>query len=296
MHEPARLLAADPALAGDGDAAVERDRDLVGHERAPPRRPRCARPRSAHGPRTSRPARPRRPPRRSTSRPPPAFGVRVERAGHDPRDPGREHGLRARRRRAVVRARLHRQVERRPARPLAGCVRARSPRRGPRPCARASPPPRPRRRAPRRRPPPGSGASSRGRARPARAPAPGSCEQLDQAPVRAAAGPRGRRSPSRPRTGSRRRRTRAGSCPAPIPPSTWIGVSGQQLAQPRDPLQRLGHERLAGVAGNDAHAERDVRALGRAGRVLDGRVRVERDPDAEAVLPRERDQRAPGRR
>ena len=43
VHEPARLLARDPALAGDGDAAVERDRRLVGDERAPERRPRAPR-------------------------------------------------------------------------------------------------------------------------------------------------------------------------------------------------------------------------------------------------------------
>ena len=37
-------------------------------------------------------------------------------------------------------------------------------------------------------------------------------------------------------------------------------LPGQELAQARDPLQRLGHEGLAGVAGVDAHAEREVGA------------------------------------
>ena len=41
VHEPARLLARDPALAGHGDAAVERDRRLVGDERAAERDPRA---------------------------------------------------------------------------------------------------------------------------------------------------------------------------------------------------------------------------------------------------------------
>ncbi len=48
--------------------------------------------------------------------------VRVELAGDDARDPGLEHGVDAGRRRAVVRAGLHRHVERPAARGLARSV------------------------------------------------------------------------------------------------------------------------------------------------------------------------------
>ena len=104
--------------AGHGDLAVERDRDLVGDERPA--------------------ARDQRPPRlvlrarleavvelgldaglaqplETAGR----LGVRVARAGHDARHARGDRRLRARRRRAPVRARLHRHVERRAARPLA---------------------------------------------------------------------------------------------------------------------------------------------------------------------------------
>ena len=50
------------------------------------------------------------------------LGVRIARAGDDTGNPGGEHGVDARRRGAVVRAGLHRHVERRAARPLAGGV------------------------------------------------------------------------------------------------------------------------------------------------------------------------------
>src|SRR5204862_1452411 len=39
VHTPPRLLARDPAAAGHGDAAVERDRRLVRHERTGERLP-----------------------------------------------------------------------------------------------------------------------------------------------------------------------------------------------------------------------------------------------------------------
>ena len=76
-------------------------------------------------------------------------------------------------------------------------------------------------------------------------------------------------------------------CPPRSPPSTWIGTSTSE-ASSRDPIERLGHERLAGVAGVDAHAEDEVRArLARRGRRLArGCLRVERDADREPVRPR----------
>ena len=43
-------------------------------------------------------------------------------------------------------------------------------------------------------------------------------------------------------------------------------VGGQQRAQPRDPLERVRHERLARVAGMDRHAEHEIGALGRGDR------------------------------
>ena len=51
VHEPARLLAGDPARRRNGHAPVERDGGLVGDERAAAARPRCARPRSGAAPR-----------------------------------------------------------------------------------------------------------------------------------------------------------------------------------------------------------------------------------------------------
>ena len=119
VHEPAALLAGHPAPAGHGDPAVERDRDLVGDERPAARDPRP--PRLVLRARLEAVvelgldaglAQPLEPAGR--------LGVRVARAGHDPRDAGRDRRLGARRRRAPVRARLHRHVERRAARPLAG--------------------------------------------------------------------------------------------------------------------------------------------------------------------------------
>ena len=114
MHEPARLLARDPALARDGDAAVERDRRLVGDERAPERRP--------GAPRLVLAARLEAvdqlgldallaQPRETAAR----LRVRIERPGDDAGDPGGEHGVDAGRRRPVVGAGLHRHVERRAA-------------------------------------------------------------------------------------------------------------------------------------------------------------------------------------
>ena len=106
--------------AGHGDAAVERDRDLVGHERAPERHPGAPGLVLARAPRSGR--------RSSTSTPglaqplEPAAGlrVRVERAGDDARDSRLERPRRRTAASAVVRARLERHVERRAARALAG--------------------------------------------------------------------------------------------------------------------------------------------------------------------------------
>ena len=46
------------------------------------------------------------------------------------------------------------------------------------------------------------------------------------------------------------------------------------------------HERLPGVAGVDRHAEHEVDAVGGGHRILDGRLRIERDADAQAEGPR----------
>ena len=67
----------------------------------------------------------------------------------------------------------------------------------------------------------------------------------------------------------------------------------QRAAKLRDPPERLGHELLPRQPGVDAHAERNVRSLGRLGRVGDRGLRVERDACAEPELTRPRDR--PGR-
>ncbi len=59
---------------------------------------------------------------RRCSSPPPCSGVRVELAGDDTRDAGLEERIDARRRRAVVRAGLERDVDRRAAGSLAGSL------------------------------------------------------------------------------------------------------------------------------------------------------------------------------
>ena len=115
----ARCLPRDPALARHGDPPVERHRRLVGDERPAERDPRS--PRLVLAPRLeavgvldldAARAEPLEPALR--------LGVRVERPGDDARDPRREHGVDARRRRAVVGARLHRHEEGRAAGALAG--------------------------------------------------------------------------------------------------------------------------------------------------------------------------------
>ena len=57
--------------------------------------------------------------------------------------------------------------------------------------------------------------------------------------------------------------------------------AGHEPAQPRHASERLGHERLARVAGPDRHAEHDVGVgcLGEGGGELWRRARVERDAD-----------------
>ena len=67
-----------------------------------------------------------------------------------------------------------------------------------------------------------------------------------------------------------------------IPPSTWIACSREASARSSAiRSERVGHERLARVAGVDRHAEHEVGAVGGGDRVLDRRLRVERDSDAE---------------
>ncbi len=53
-------------------------------------------------------------------------------------------------------------------------------------------------------------------------------------------------------------------------------LRGQEAAQALDPRQRLGHERLAGVAGLDAHAEDEIEWLGNLCRLLRLSLRLER--------------------
>ena len=68
--------------------------------------------------------------------------------------------------------------------------------------------------------------------------------------------------------------------------------SRQQRAQLADPLERLRHERLARVAGVDAHAEDEVDARLDAPRPRPARRSVsglKASPTCEAVLARERD-------
>src|SRR4051794_3527456 len=111
MHQAPRRLAGDPPAAGDCDAPVERDGDLVGDVRAAERLPRApglvlaarfialeqldldagrAYPLDPAG----------------------GDGVRIERTDDDARDSRVDHGVGARRRAPVVRARLERDVER----------------------------------------------------------------------------------------------------------------------------------------------------------------------------------------
>ena len=107
---------------GTTTAPSRRDRRLVGDKRPPLRRPRRARPRSgraaSHASRssTSTPAAPQQ------LDPSARLGVRVARPDHDPRHPLGDHALGAGRRRALVRARLERHVERRAARRRPGRV------------------------------------------------------------------------------------------------------------------------------------------------------------------------------
>ncbi len=118
MHEPARLLARDPTPAGQRDAAVQRHSNLVGHERAAERLPRapCLVLTECGWIVEQLDVDPGRAQLLDPSR---RDGIRIERADHDARDTGGDHGVRARRRPPVVRARLERHVERRAARAIA---------------------------------------------------------------------------------------------------------------------------------------------------------------------------------
>src|SRR6266511_3776440 len=119
VDQASALLAGDPARARHRHAAVERDRDLVRHER-PPLRDRGA-PRLVLLPRLERVdelcldtcgA--------QLLEAASVLRMRVERAGDDARDPGLEQSVDARRRAAVMGARLLRHVQRCSSRPLAG--------------------------------------------------------------------------------------------------------------------------------------------------------------------------------
>ena len=231
----AALLAGHPARAGNGDAAVERDRELQRHERPPGGDPRPPRLVLARGPRTSLRARPP---------PSPSEGARDRRG---PRGSGRAIRRRPARRlpaarppctaassRGARRAPSSRRASRRargrrppPARP---------PRRAGRPCARASPrrrPRRPRRRRRRRR---GSAVSSRARARRARARAGGtSCQGLDEAAGtrRQVLRPEDRR-PADDQVGAGL--VDAADVVGVIPPSTWRWIPAGSSARRRSSL------------------------------------------------------------
>ncbi len=121
VDEPPALLAGDPALARDRQPAVERHRRLVGDERAALGDPRP--PSLVLGPRLEEvcvhdlyPAAP------GVSSPPPASGFGSSEAATTRLTPAAKHGLGAGRRRSVVRARLHGQVERRARSPLSRCL------------------------------------------------------------------------------------------------------------------------------------------------------------------------------
>ena len=89
-----------------------------------------------------------------------------------------------------------------------------------------------------------------------------------------------RRRPRSPATNSGAPASWSSRCsPSPTPPSTWIGiVAGSSSRSRRIRSSRLRHERLARVAGVDAHAEDEVDARldGRRRGWLDRGLRVER--------------------
>ena len=186
--------------------------------------------------------------------------VRVADRRDDPRHARRDDRVGARRRRAVVRARLERDVERRAARALARRRRAPRPRHAarPRPAYQPSPTTSP--------------------SRTTTAPTSGCVGSTCPRPRSASSSARSRLTP---RAWTSRRYARGRSsrpkiavaatnsvAPAsrssrdvvrPTPPSTWTGIDlGQQLAQRAHALERLRHELLARVAGVDAHAEHEV--------------------------------------
>ena len=225
MDEPAGLLARDPALAGHGDAAVQRRRRLVGDERAPQRGPGppglvlAARLEAVHQLGLDALfAQAREPAAR--------LRIGIERPCDDAANPGGEHGVDAGRRRArdARTAPSSRRAWRRaPARPP---PRARRPRRGARPSRSR---PRRRSRRPRRRPLRSSASDTP--CRPLRAPMPAPCPPARQPPPplaapqptlmpalvpaagTPAAGPRSRRCRCRRRAGPPRPRARRGRSP-----------------------------------------------------------------------------------
>ena len=152
VHETTRLLAGNPASPRHDDAAVERHRHLVRHERAAERLPRAPRlVLDVRGPAVEQLdldaglAQPLDPAR--------CLRIRIARADDHARHACGDHRLRARRRATGVIARLERDVQRRASRALSrlrerDCLRVLR-----RSRTRTSPRPRPRRRgrAPRRR-------------------------------------------------------------------------------------------------------------------------------------------------
>ncbi len=119
VHETPGFLPADPTRAGHGDSPVERDRDLVGDERASERLP------GAPGlvlasrlepiVQLDLDARPTEP-----VEPTCGLGVRIQASRDDAHDPGCDDRIDAGWRLAVMCARFHRHVERRPVGAVTG--------------------------------------------------------------------------------------------------------------------------------------------------------------------------------
>src|SRR5579862_1214694 len=112
------MLTGDPATTGHRDAPVERDRRLVRHERTAERLPRA--PCLVLAPRREIIEELDRDPgfRDACEAASVDDGVGIARSDDDARNAGLDHRVGARRRAAVMRARLERDVERRTARAL----------------------------------------------------------------------------------------------------------------------------------------------------------------------------------
>ena len=119
MDEAPRLLARDPAPPGNPDATVERHRRLVRDERPPqylPRTPRLVLPECIVALQQLHVD----PGRAQLLEPAGRNRIRIEGTHHDTRDAGVDHGIGARWRASLMRARLERHIQRCAARAIAG--------------------------------------------------------------------------------------------------------------------------------------------------------------------------------